>query len=61
MRKTTPLKEMDLAFPQEEEKTKQMDKEEGMKDKIKEKVKLHHQKIPLLKHHRRGRFLQRNL
>jgi hypothetical protein len=38
-----------------------MDKEEGMKEKSKEKVKLHHRKIPLLKHRRRGRFLRRNL
>jgi len=28
---------------------KKMEKEEGMKEKIKEKAKLHHQKIPLLK------------
>jgi hypothetical protein len=30
-----------------------MEKEEGMKEKIKEKAKLHHRKIPLLKRHRR--------
>jgi hypothetical protein len=47
-----PLNKMDLDCPQEEEeeekKTKHMDKEEGMKEKINEKVKLHLQKIPLL-------------
>jgi hypothetical protein len=39
---------------------KKMDKEEGMN---KEEVKLHHWKIPLLEksHHRRGRFLPKNL
>jgi hypothetical protein len=37
MRRTTPLKKMDLAH-QEEEEMKQMDKEEGMK---KEEEKLH--------------------
>jgi hypothetical protein len=49
MRRTTPLNKMDLDFPEEVEKTKHMDQEEGMKDKIKEKVKLHRQKIRLLK------------
>jgi hypothetical protein len=38
-----------------------MDKEKVKKEKIKEKVKLHHRKITLLKQHRRGRVLHRNL
>jgi len=40
-----------------------MEKEEGMKDKNKEKVKIHRRRIPLprQKHRIRGRFLQRNL
>jgi hypothetical protein len=63
MRRTMPLKKMDLARLQkeEEDKTKHMDREEGMKEKIKEKEKLHRRKIPLLKHHKRGRFCCRNL
>jgi len=50
MRRTTPLNKMDLTHPQEEDKkTNQMEREEGMKNKTKEKVKLHHRKIPFLK------------
>ena len=37
---------MDLTH-QEEEETKQMDKVEGMKEKSKEKAKLHCRRIPL--------------
>jgi hypothetical protein len=44
MRKTTPLKEIYLA--QQEEETTQMEKEEGMKEKSKVKVKLHRRNIP---------------
>jgi hypothetical protein len=38
---------MDLARQKEEEKTKEMDKEEGMMEKHKKKVKLHHLRTPL--------------
>jgi hypothetical protein len=37
---------MDLAHQKEEEKTKAMDKEEGMTEKHKKKVKLHHLRTP---------------
>jgi hypothetical protein len=43
MRRTTPLKKMDMAHPQEEEeekKIKKVEKEEGLTEKNKEKVKL---------------------
>jgi hypothetical protein len=49
MRRTTPLKKIGLDLSEEEEETKKMEKEEGMKEKIKEKEKLHHLKMPLLK------------
>jgi hypothetical protein len=49
MRRTAPLKKTGLDFLEEEEKTKKMEKEGGMKEKIKDKVKLHYLKIPLLK------------
>jgi hypothetical protein len=63
MRRTTHLKKMGMAHSKEEEKTKEMDKEEGMKENNKEEKKLHNLHIPLLKqsHRRRGRFLCRNL
>jgi hypothetical protein len=38
-----------------------MDRDEGMKEKKKEMVKLHHRKIPVLKHCKKGRFHCRNL
>jgi hypothetical protein len=51
MRRTTPLNKLDLALPQEdeEEMTKKIEKEEGMKEKSKVKENIHHQNIPLLK------------
>jgi hypothetical protein len=48
MRRTVPLRKMDLSHQKEEDKTKVMDKEEGMMEKRKNKVKLHRIKIPLL-------------
>jgi len=48
MRRIMPLKIMGLTH-QEEEEMKKMEKEEGMKEKNKEKAKLHHLNIPLLK------------
>jgi hypothetical protein len=48
MRRTMLLKITGLAHSKEEKKTKQMDKEEGMKEKRKEEVKLHCLKTPLL-------------
>jgi hypothetical protein len=47
MRRKTPLQKMDLALQKEEEKTKEMDKEEGMMEKCKKKVKLHRRRTPL--------------
>jgi hypothetical protein len=63
MRRTVPLRKMDLAHQKEEDKTKVMDKEEGMMEKRKNKVKLHRIRIPLLEQrlHRKRRLLQRNL
>jgi hypothetical protein len=59
MKRTTLMKRMGLAHSEEEEKTKMIDKEEGMR---KEEQKLHSLKTPLLgkKHCRRGRFILRN-
>jgi hypothetical protein len=46
MRRMMFLEIMGLAHLEEDEETKQMDKEEGMKEKRKEKEKLHCLKIP---------------
>jgi hypothetical protein len=43
-----PLRKMDLAHQKEEDRTKVMEKEEGMMEKCKNKVKLHRIRIPLL-------------
>jgi hypothetical protein len=48
MRRIVPLRKMDLAHQKGEDKTKVMDKEEGMMEKCKNKVKLHRIRIPLL-------------
>jgi hypothetical protein len=57
------MRKMDLVHQKEEDKTKVMDKEEGMMEKCKNKVKLHRIRIPLLEQrlHRKRRLLQRNL
>jgi hypothetical protein len=46
MRRTILLTITGLARSEEEEEMKYMEKEEGMKDRSKEKVKLHCLKIP---------------
>ena len=58
-----PLRKMDLAHQKEEDRTKVMEKEEGMMEKCKNKVKLHRIRIPLLEQrlHKKGSLLQRNL
>jgi hypothetical protein len=63
MRRTMLLNIMGLSRLEEEEKKNKMENKEGMEEKRKEKAKLHPLKTPLLEqsHHRRGRFLQRNL